>query len=160
MNDWTCLYCGKPMNGRWNCGCPGSIKAARQAKWHMALILAFGLVYVMFLLGCNQGYARCPDCGTAYQLRGGLPGQHDLRKCRICGGGPLCHCSKEASGWDDSIPKDQWDWEDKPQMSGVLDYEPSRDFERAPLNDASEDVQFETLTIDAVETYQWPEVRP
>ena len=63
-----------------------------------------------------QGYARCQDCGTAFQLRWGwpglwgLPGQHRLDPCRFCGDGSLRKCTKEEAGWDDTIPMGQWNW--------------------------------------------------
>lgn len=55
-----------------------------------------------------QGYARCPQCNAAFQLRFGLPGQHNLSTCHFCGGGPLVRCSKEESGWRDDWPKSAW----------------------------------------------------
>jgi len=70
------------------------------------VIIGIILLSAPILLEDYQGYAKCPSCHAAYKLQYGLPGQHNLSKCRNCGSGPLVRCSKEESGWDDNREPD------------------------------------------------------
>jgi len=69
------------------------------------------VLLVLLLSGCGD-YLKCAGCGAAFKKIGGLPGQTNY-KCRYCGD-RLFRCSKEVSGWDDSIPKEDWDWDETP----------------------------------------------
>ena len=48
---WRCLYCGEPMNGKWKCGCSGSVKGDRVAIGFLIVAVPLFMSYFLFLLG-------------------------------------------------------------------------------------------------------------